>query len=31
MDKGGGEEGEDEMNGQSNMETYTTICKIDIQ
>ena len=23
MDKGGGEEGEDEMNGESNMETYT--------
>ena len=26
-----GEEGEDEMYEESNMETYTTICKIDSQ
>ena len=26
---GGGEEGEGEMYGKSNMETYITICKID--
>ena len=26
-----GEEGEGEMYGESNMETYTTICKIDSQ
>ena len=31
MDMGGGEEGEDEMYGESNMETYNTICKIDSQ
>ena len=31
MDMGGREEGEDEMNGESNMETYHTICKIDSQ
>ena len=29
MDTGGGEEGEDEMFGESNMETYNTICKTD--
>ena len=29
MDMGGGEEGEGEMYGKSNMETYNTICKID--
>ena len=28
---GGGEEGEGEMYGESNMETYITICKIDNQ
>ena len=28
---GGGEEGEGEMYGESNMETYITICKIDSQ
>ena len=27
MDRGGGEEGEDEMFGESNVETYNTICK----
>ena len=27
MDMGGGEEGEGEMYGESNTETYTTICK----
>ena len=27
----GGEEGEGEMYGESNMETYITICKIDSQ
>ena len=27
--QGVGEEGEDEMDGESNMETYITICKID--
>ena len=31
MDKGRGEEGEDEMYAESNMETYNTICKIDSQ
>ena len=35
MDGGGGrgegEEGESEMYGKSNMETYVTICKIDTQ
>ena len=31
MDMGGGEEGEDEMYGESNMETYNTICNIDSQ
>ena len=30
-DTGGGEEGEGEMYGQSNMEIYITICKIDSQ
>ena len=29
MDTGGGEEGEGEMYGKSNMEMYNTICKID--
>ena len=28
MDTGGGEVGEGEMSGESNMETYITICKI---
>ena len=28
---GGGKEGEDEMYGESNMETYNAICKIDSQ
>ena len=28
---GGGEEGEGKMYGESNMETYNTICKIDSQ
>jgi len=28
---GGGEEGEGEMYGQSNLEIYNTICKIDSQ
>ena len=31
MDMGGGEEGEDEMHGEGNMETYNTICEIDSQ
>jgi len=31
MDTVGGEEGEDEMFGESNMETYNTICKTDSQ
>ena len=31
MDTGGGEEGESETCGESNMETYNTICKIDSQ
>ena len=31
MDKGAGEEGEGETNGESNMETYATIYKIDSQ
>ena len=31
MDMRGGEEGEGEMSGESNMETYITICKIDSQ
>ena len=31
MDMGGGEEEEGEMYGESNMETYNTICKIDSQ
>ena len=31
MDMGGGEEGEGEMYGESNMEIYNTICKIDSQ
>ena len=31
MDSGGGEEGEGEMYGDNNMETYNTICKIDSQ
>ena len=31
MDRGGEEEGEGEMYGKSNMETYITICKIDSQ
>ena len=31
MDKEGGEEEEGEMYGESNMETYITICKIDSQ
>ena len=29
MDTGGGEEGEGEMYGESNMETYNTICRTD--
>ena len=29
MDTVGGEEGEGEMYGKSNMETYNTVCKID--
>jgi len=29
MGMGGGEEREDEMYGESNMEIYNTICKID--
>ena len=31
MDTMGGEEGEREMYGKSNMEIYNTICKIDSQ
>ena len=31
MDMGGGEKGEGEMYGESNMEIYNTICKIDSQ
>ena len=31
MDMGRGEEGEGEMYGESNMESYITICKIDRQ
>ena len=31
MDMVGGEEEEGEMYGESNMETYNTICKIDSQ
>ena len=31
MDMGAGEEGEGEMYGESNMESYITICKIDSQ
>ena len=31
MDMGGGEKGEGEMSGESNMETYNTICKIHSQ
>ena len=31
MVMGGGEEGEGEMYGDSNMESYITICKIDSQ
>ena len=31
MDMMGGEEGEGEMYGNSNIETYSTICKIDSQ
>ena len=31
MDTGTGEEGEGEMYGESNMEIYNTICKIDSQ
>ena len=31
MDMGGGEEGDGEMYGESNMEIYNTICKIDSQ
>ena len=31
MDVGGGEEGEGEMFGESNMEVYNTIYKIDTQ
>ena len=31
MDTGGGEEGEGEMYGENNMETYITKCKIDSQ
>ena len=31
MDMGRGEEGKGEMYGESNMETYITICKIDNQ
>ena len=29
MDTEGGEDGEGKMHGESNMETYNTICKID--
>ena len=31
MDTAGGEEGDSEMYGESNMETYITICKLDSQ
>ena len=31
MDMGGGEEGEGDMYGESNMEIYIIICKIDSQ
>ena len=31
MDMAGGEEGEGEMYGESNMETYNIICKVDSQ
>ena len=31
MDTGGGKERDSEMFGESNMETYNTICKIDSQ
>ena len=31
MDMRGGEEGEGEMYGESNMEIYSTVCKIDSQ
>ena len=31
VDLGGGEKGEGEMYGESNMEIYNTICKIDSQ
>ena len=31
MDTAGGEEGEGELYGESNMETYITICKIESQ
>ena len=31
MDTGGGEEGEGELYGESNMDIYNTICKIDSQ
>ena len=31
MDTGSGEEGEGEMYGESNMEIYNTMCKIDSQ
>ena len=31
MDMRGGEEGEGEMYGESSMEIYSTVCKIDIQ
>ena len=31
MDMEGGKEGEGEMYGNSNMETYNTMCKIDSQ
>ena len=31
MDMGEGEEGEGEMYGENNMETYNTICRIDSQ
>ena len=31
MDMGGGEEGEGKIYGESNMETYVIICKVDSQ
>ena len=31
MNTGGGEEGESKMYGESNMEMYNTMCKIDSQ